>query len=118
MARCGDRPAMKAADDPELAPDPAGELPCVASELETQLARAVTWCATLLMACVVVWEIGAPIVNGHYASTASMGIIADNMRSWGIAAPVWIYTADPPDPALYYCHHPWGIFWTTTLVQS
>lgn len=102
----------------ELAPDPTGEWPSLASELETTLARVVTWAATIFFAVVVLWEIGAPLVAGHYASTASMGIIADNMRKWGIVAPVWSYTADPPDPSLYYCHHPFGIFWTTTVLQS
>ena len=59
------------------------------------------------------WELLGPVLGGHYASVASMGIIADNMRRWGIVAPVWVYTSAPPDPSLYYCHHPWGIFWTT-----
>ena len=103
---------------PELAPDPSGEWPAITSDLEVKLARIVTWSLTALFACVVLWEIGAPLVAGHYASSASMGIIAENMRRWGIVAPVWSYTADPPDPSLYYCHHPFGIFWTTTIVQA
>ncbi len=103
---------------PELAVDPSGEWPAIASDLEVKVARVVTWVLTAAFACVVLWEIGAPLVAGHYASSASMGIIADNMRRWGIVAPVWLYTAEPPDPSLYYCHHPFGIFWTTTILQA
>ncbi len=102
----------------DLAPDPSGEWPGVPSDAELLSARWVTWTLTVLFAFVVLWEIDAPVVAGHYASSASMGIIADNMRTWGIAAPVWTYTATEPDPSLYYCHHPWGIFWTTTALSS
>ena len=48
---------------------------------------------------------------GHFAVVASRGIIADNMISWGILAPVRQYTSLRPDVSLYYTHHPWGTFW-------
>lgn len=111
-------PDMLSARDPELSIDPSGDWPSLASDLESRLARAVTWAAALFLLAVGLWEIASPIVAGHYASTASMGIIGDNMRRWSIIAPVWLYTDAPPDPSLYYCHHPWGIFWTTALVQA
>ncbi|NUO54620.1 MAG: hypothetical protein HOV80_37750 [Polyangiaceae bacterium] len=111
-------PDMPSARDPELSIDPSGDWPSLPSDLESRLARVVTWIAAIFILCVGLWEIASPIVAGHYASTASMGIIADNMRRWGIIAPVWLYTDAPPDPSLYYCHHPWGIFWTTTVVQA
>ncbi len=104
--------------DPELSADPSGRWPALASDGETRAARVVVALATLLMAGVVSWEICAPILAGHYASSASLGIIADNMRTWNIVAPVWQYTAAEPDKSLYYCHHPWGIFWTTTGLSS
>jgi 4-amino-4-deoxy-L-arabinose transferase-like glycosyltransferase len=111
-------PDMPSARDPELSIDPSGDWPSLASDLESRFARVVTWLAALFIGCVGLWEIASPLVAGHYASTASMGIIADNMRRWDIVAPVWLYTDVPPDPSLYYCHHPWGIFWTTTLIQA
>lgn len=60
------------------------------------------------------WEIAGPVSAGHFAVTASRGIIADNMLSWGILAPVRQYTSLPPDPSQYYAHHPWGTFWLIT----
>lgn len=80
---------------------------------ELAVSRALVVLATAWFALVVSWELFGPILAGHYASSASMGIIAENMSRWGIVAPVWSYTSEPPDPSLYYCHHPWGIFWTT-----
>lgn len=85
-----------------------------ASPAETRLALGVTLAASLFFALAAAWELFGPILAGHYASSASMGIIAENMRRHGIAGPVWEYTTAPPTPAQYYCHHPWGIFWTTT----
>lgn len=70
------------------------------------------------MLVVVLWEAFGPVLAGHYASSASMGIIADNMLRWRIGAPVWLYTDVAPTPADYYCHHPWGIFWSTTALRA
>jgi 4-amino-4-deoxy-L-arabinose transferase-like glycosyltransferase len=85
-----------------------------ASIAETRLAFGVALAASLFFALAAAWELFGPLLAGHYASSASMGIIAENMRRHGIAGPVWEYTSAPPTPAQYYCHHPWGIFWTTT----
>lgn len=82
---------------------------------ELRVSRALIVIATIWFAIVACWELFGPILAGHYASTASMGIIADNMKRWGIIAPVWLYTPKAPTPDLYYCHHPWGIFWVTRL---
>jgi 4-amino-4-deoxy-L-arabinose transferase-like glycosyltransferase len=78
-----------------------------------RVARVVLALATLWFGLAASWELFGPLLAGHYASTASMGIIGENMLKWGIAGPVWQYTSSRPDAALYYCHHPWGIFWTT-----
>ncbi len=40
------------------------------------------------------------------------------MLRWRIPGPVWDYTATRPTPAMYYCHHPWGIFWTTAALMK
>ena len=73
----------------------------------------------LVVAAALVWLLYwacagllGPLLAGHYAASASVGIIADNMLHWHIAGPVWRYTAAAPHPSDYYCHHPWGIFWT------
>lgn len=86
-----------------------------ASPLELRWARVAVVVATVWFAAAAAWECAGPLLAGHYASTASVGIIADNMLRWGIPGPVWEYTATRPPPAAYYCHHPWGIFWTQAL---
>jgi hypothetical protein len=74
--------------------------------------------ATVLVAAVAGYGLWAPIRSGHDAAVASMGIIAENMLRWHIAAPVWLATDVAPDPSAYYCHHPFGIFWTTTMFAA
>ena len=82
--------------------------------LEARVSRAVALVATVWFALAAAWELFGPLLAGHYASSASVGIIAENMLRWKIAGPVWEYTAARPPPSAYYCHHPWGIFWATT----
>ena len=89
-----------------------------ASALESRVSRVVTTFATLWMALVSSWEMLGPVLAGHWAAAASMGIIAENMLRWGIIGPVWEYTAAKPGPEMFYCHHPWGIFWVTTLFMK
>ncbi|MBW2459337.1 MAG: glycosyltransferase family 39 protein [Deltaproteobacteria bacterium] len=76
---------------------------------------ALAWLWFTLAAC---WELFGPLLAGHYAASASLGIAADNMLEWGIIGPVWSYAAHQPPPSHYYCHHPWGIFWTTTVAMK
>lgn len=85
----------------------------IASAREERIARAVMLVAAAWFALAAAWEMFGPILAGHYAASASLGIIAENMLRWGIAGPVWEYTATRPTPDMYYCHHPWGIFWVT-----
>ncbi|MEZ4298570.1 MAG: glycosyltransferase family 39 protein, partial [Polyangiaceae bacterium] len=90
----------------------------IVSAVEERVSKAIAWVATVFFALVATWEIGGPVLAGHYASSASVGIIAENMWRWGIFGPVWEYTAEAPGPEAYYCHHPWGIFWTTALLMK
>lgn len=90
----------------------------VAEPLEERVARAVTWIATGWFALAAAWEMFGPILAGHYAAAGGMGIMAENMLRWRIPGPVWEYTSARPSPSMYYCHHPWGIFWTTTLLMK
>jgi 4-amino-4-deoxy-L-arabinose transferase-like glycosyltransferase len=90
----------------------------VADATEERVARAVTIAATVWFGLAAAWEMFGPLLAGHYASSASMGIIAENMLRWKIAGPVWEYTSTRPPPSMYYCHHPWGIFWTTAVLMK
>src|SRR5262245_16690873 len=89
-----------------------------ADPLEERAARVVMWIATAWFALAAAWELFGPLLAGHYASSASVGIIAENMLKWRIAGPVWEYTAQKPAPGMYYCHHPWGIFWSTAAAMA
>lgn len=89
----------------------------VAEPLEQRVARAVAIVASVWFALAAAWELFGPMLAGHYASSASVGIIADNILRWKIAGPVWEYTPDKPGPSMYYCHHPWGIFWSTAAAR-
>jgi 4-amino-4-deoxy-L-arabinose transferase-like glycosyltransferase len=83
---------------------------------EERVARIVTWIAVAWFTLAAAWELFGPLLAGHYASSASVGIIAENMLRWHIPGPVWEYTRAKPPPSMYYCHHPWGIFWTTAVL--
>jgi hypothetical protein len=82
---------------------------------EQRASRGVVVAATVFLAAIAAWGIAGPVLAGHDAAAAGMGIIAENMHRWGIAGPVWTYGTTAPSPAQYYCHHPWGTFWTTRL---
>ena len=89
----------------------------VADAREERAARAVMIAATLWFTLAAGWGLFGPLLAGHYASSASVGIIAENMLRWRIPGPVWEYTATKPGPGMYYCHHPWGIFWATATLM-
>jgi 4-amino-4-deoxy-L-arabinose transferase-like glycosyltransferase len=90
----------------------------VAGPLETRASRIVAAIASVWFALAASWELFGPMLAGHVASSASVGIMAENMIRWHIAGPVWEYTAARPPPSMYYCHHPWGIFWTTAALME
>jgi 4-amino-4-deoxy-L-arabinose transferase-like glycosyltransferase len=90
----------------------------IADPREERVARAVTLLATAWFALVLGWELFGPLLAGHYAASAGTGVIADNMLRWRIPGPVWEYTRTRPGPAMYYCHHPWGVFWTTAALMK
>lgn len=90
----------------------------IASALEVRVSRIAAAIATAWMALVASWEMLGPVLAGHWAAAASMGIIAENMLRWGIVGPVWDYTETRPGPEMFYCHHPWGIFWVTAFFMK
>jgi hypothetical protein len=83
---------------------------------ERLLARSVTAVAIFAFVSAALGDVAAPLPAGHYASTASVGIVADNMLRWHVPWPVWSYTTGAPTAELAYGHHPWGIFWATTAI--
>ena len=90
----------------------------IVSPLEQRISWGLLLIASLWFALAASWELFGPLLAGHYAASASLGIAADNMRTWHIIGPVWSYSAHQPPPSQYYCHHPWGIFWTTTAAMT
>ncbi len=83
-----------------------------------QVCRVILALSTLWFTAAAVWEIAGPFGAGHVAASASIGIAGENMFRWGILAPVLDYTLEAPPPRDYYCHHPWGIFWTTAVLTK
>ncbi len=77
-----------------------------------RLGEACMLAATLWLFGVGVWEIGAPFSAGHYAAATAVLTGAENMLRFGVIAPVNHVISAPPSPSDYYCHHPFGIFWT------
>src|SRR5262249_17222258 len=51
--------------------------------------------------------------NGHFASTAAIGMTAQNMWHWKTALPIVGYVER--GPFSYYMHHPLGVFWVAAL---
>lgn len=83
-----------------------------------RVARIFAICGCVWFALAAAWGMFGAIGAGHYAVLASYGIIADNMLTWGTVGPVWQYVPTTPTPADWYCHHPFGTFWTTTILRS
>ena len=74
--------------------------------------RVLAGVATLFIAVVGLWEIGGPFGAGHYSASTAVALAGENMLRWHVVAPVATVTAGPPTPADFYCHHPFGMFWT------
>jgi hypothetical protein len=81
-----------------------------------RIGRILAAITSLWFLAAAAWEIAGPFGAGHYASSASVGIGGENIFHWGILGPVLEYTLRKPTSALYYCHHPWGIYWTTAVL--
>jgi hypothetical protein len=60
--------------------------------------------------------INAPFASGHFASSAGIGVCADNMWRLHTVLPVLGYLASSPIGANYYMHHPLGVFWTVAAL--
>jgi hypothetical protein len=60
--------------------------------------------------------IAGPVPNGHFASSAAIGMGADNMWRWHILLPLVGYHAHFAGTASAYMHHPLGVFWDMALL--
>ena len=86
---------------------------------EAELAGLVlTVLATLLIAGVGLWEIAGPFGAGHYAASTAVALGGENMLRWHVLAPVPTVTVGPPAPSDFYCHHPFGVFWTAATFSA
>ena len=101
---------------PSAEPDASGR-PHADPRVE-RVALVVTVLACTWFALAAFWGINAPFGSGHVSSIAARGIIAENIWQWHILAPVKQIVLEPPDPALYYSHHPWGLYWPTALIYK
>src|SRR3954465_5905682 len=79
--------------------------------LVSRVCRALAIAATVWFALAAAWGFGASLGGGHYGAMGSMGIAAENILRWHVIGPVMEYVGQPPPPASYYCHHPFGVFW-------
>jgi hypothetical protein len=78
----------------------------------------LTLAATVLLVGVCVFEIGAPFAAGHYAASSAVALSGENMWHLGVLAPVPRVIAEAPAPSDFYCHHPFGIFYTAALFSA
>jgi hypothetical protein len=71
--------------------------------------------ATVLLAGVGLFEIDAPFAAGHYTASTAVARAGENMWIHRVLAPVPHVVQGTPAPSDYYCHHPFGIFFTAAL---
>lgn len=71
--------------------------------------------ATVLLAGVGLFEIDAPFAAGHYAAATAVARAGENMWLHGVLAPLPHVVSGSPAPSDFYCHHPFGIFYTAAL---
>jgi hypothetical protein len=77
--------------------------------------RLIALVATLWFTLAAGWEIAGPFASGHYAAATAVATGGENMWRWGVLGPVPMHTLVPPLGRDFYCHHPWGIFWTAAI---
>ncbi len=80
-----------------------------------RVALVVTLVATFWFTAAAAWEIGGPFAAGHYGAATAVATGGENMWRWGVLGPVTRYVLGTPRNVDFYCHHPWGIFWTSAL---
>lgn len=87
--------------------------PVVVGRRAETAARIVAFAFGAWFVLAAAWGLFGAIGAGHYGTLTSFGIVAENMIRWKTIGPVWSYTSTAPSPSDWYCHHPFGTFWTT-----
>jgi hypothetical protein len=80
------------------------------------IGAALTALALLIAFLDALTGINAPFAGGHFASSAGIGVCADNMWRLHTVLPVLGYVDAGATAASYYMHHPLGVFWTVALL--
>lgn len=89
-----------------------------ADRLLSRVCQAVAVLASVGFALAAFWELGDTFGAGHYAAASAVCTAAENMWHWGVLGPVARELSQPPTPSDFYCHHPWGMFWTSALFMK
>lgn len=89
-----------------------------ADRLLSRVCQAVAVLASVGFALAAFWELGDSFGAGHYAAASAVCTAAENMWHWGVLGPVARELSQPPTPSDFYCHHPWGMFWTSALFMK
>ena len=80
-----------------------------ASRVE-RVCHVVALAACAFFAATLFWEAWGPLQGGHYSTTATFCISAENMLKFHFFGIENSYVAGTPSPSTYYCHHPYGMF--------
>ncbi len=84
-----------------------------ASRREERLSLALAALASVAFALVAFWEIASPFGAGHFAAASSVALAGENMLRFKTVLPIIDLPLEPPTTRDCYCHHPFGIFWTS-----
>jgi hypothetical protein len=80
-----------------------------------RIGRVLAIVAGVWFAAAACWEIGAPFGAGHYAAATAVFTGGENMWRFGTLGPITHIPLGEPSASDYYCHHPFGIFWTAAI---
>lgn len=94
--------------------DDGAGLPAAQTSHE-RIGRVLAIVATVWFAAAAIWEIDAPFGAGHYAAATAVLTGGENMWRFGTLGPITNIPIGDPSPSDYYCHHPFGIFWTAAF---
>ena len=82
------------------------------------MAFAAAVAACVFYALVSLWEVGTPLVGGHFAAPAWTAISGENLNRWKVFAFVPHYVTVAPTIPYYYTHHPYGLVVTSAFFDA
>lgn len=83
-----------------------------------RVCQLATVLASVGFALAAFWELNDTFGAGHFAAATAVCTAAENMWHWGVVGPVARELVAPPVASDFYCHHPWGMFWTSALFMK